>query len=112
MVFLLITGGIIFLKKRERFFKLISNKLFILSFMSVCIFSYYILSSDEDTEQMKKLKEATKTALIGFIIAILSYLELTVAPFWILFIFSYYLDIKRLTNKIISLVYENLNCRR
>ena len=94
--FVLITGGIIYFRqeKRERFLKLISQKLFLLSLLSVCIFSYYILSSDEDDKQMKRLKEATKTALIGSIIAILSYLELTIAPFWILFLFSYYLDIK------------------
>ena len=94
--FVSITGGIIYFRQemRERFLKLISQKLFLLSLLSVCIFSYYILSSDEDDKQMKRLKEATKTALIGFIIAILSYLELTVAPFWILFLFSYYLDIK------------------
>ena len=94
--FVSITGSIIYFrqKMRERFLKLISQKLFLLSLLSVCIFSYYILSSDEDDKQMKRLKEATKTALIGFIIAILSYLELTIAPFWILFLFSYYLDIK------------------
>ena len=93
--FFLITGSIVYFReeKRERFMKLISQKLFILSFAIVCIFSYYILSSDEDDVQMKRLKDATKSALIGFIVAILSYLELVVAPFWILFYISYYLNI-------------------
>jgi len=36
--------------------------------------------------------DATKSALVAFIVAICAYLELTIAPFWIVWLFSFYLN--------------------
>ena len=48
---------------------------------------------EDDSEETSKLKSAIRTAILGMIIAIVSYVELTLAPFWILFVASYYLGI-------------------
>ena len=37
-------------------------------------------------------KESLKKALIAFCIAIFSEIGLTIAPFWVIFVFSYYMD--------------------
>ena len=80
-------------EKRSRLFKLLKNKLFLISLAIIIGFSIYTLNLKEDTKESEKLRSATKHALVGFTIAILAYLELKAAPFWIIWLVTYYLDI-------------------
>lgn len=91
--FALITAGVIFFSpdKRKRLKQLFSQKLFLISLALIFGWSYLTVNLPDDTEQHKKMREATKQAILGLIIAIMSYLELVIAPFWILWLVSYYL---------------------
>ena len=94
--FTMITAAIVYLHggHRKRFLHLISNKLFVFSTFIVGLWSFYILTSTHHDDDFHKMQKATKTALIGFIIAVMGYLELVVAPFWILWLVSYYFNIQ------------------
>ncbi len=81
-------------EKRNRIIKLISSKSWIINMVIIILFSYYGLKMlEDDSEETSRLKSAIRTAILGMIIAIVSYVELTLAPFWILFVASYYLGI-------------------
>lgn len=79
-------------EKKGRVGKLFYNKGFLVSTLVIVFFSVFVLNMDKD-EKNEKLKRATKQAFVGFIIALMAYLELVVAPFFIILITSYYLDI-------------------
>ena len=87
-------AGIIFIdeEKKGRVGKLFYNKGFIVSTIIVIFFSVFVLNIEKN-EKNEKLKRATKQAFVGFIIALMAYLELVVAPFFIILITSYYLNI-------------------
>jgi hypothetical protein len=46
----------------------------------------------DDDDETNRRKRATREAILGLIIAILAYLDLKAAPFFIIWIVSYYLD--------------------
>ena len=73
---------------------LIKNKQFLISLTIVCIFVGYTLNlNDDDDHETEKLKKATKHGLIALLIAIMASLDLKIAPFWFVWLTSYYLDI-------------------
>ena len=72
--------------------KLFTNKLFLISLVGIIIFSWWQLSSTGDDDESDRRKRATREAILGFIIAVLAYLDLKAAPFFIIWIVSYYLD--------------------
>ena len=92
--FIGITGLVIFMneEKSKLLKKLITDKLFLTSLTIIIGFSIHQLwKSGEDSEVLRR-KKATKEAILGLIIAILAYLDLKAAPFFIIWIISYYLD--------------------
>lgn len=81
-------------EKRDKVIDLITNKSFIINLIFIIGFVYYGLSIKNDgTEETKKLKSAIRTAILGMIIAFMAFVDLTLAPFWILFTASYYFGI-------------------
>lgn len=93
-----VTGVTIFkiitdVEKREKVIKLITNKSWGINLLLIIVFCYYGLTNKEETKDSEKYKEAIRTAILGVIIAILAYLDLTIAPFWIIFVSSYYMGI-------------------
>ena len=46
----------------------------------------------DNSEESKKVKTALKKAILAFIIAIFAEMGLTIAPFWLVFVLSYYLE--------------------
>lgn len=93
-----VTGVTIFkiisdVEKREKVLKLITSKSWGINLLLIIVFAYYGLTNKEGTKDSEKYKDAIKTGILGVIIAILAYLDLTIAPFWIIFVSSYYIGI-------------------
>ena len=93
--FIAITALMI-LKDKERFgkfFTLLKNKQFMITLLGIITFSVWQLNAnDDDDPETDRRKRATREAILGLIIAILAYLDLKLAPFFIIWIVSYYLD--------------------
>tara|TARA_B100001250_G_scaffold198256_1_gene170137 strand:- start:109 stop:480 length:372 start_codon:yes stop_codon:yes gene_type:complete len=93
--FITITALMI-IKDKERFgkfFTLLKNKQFMITLLGIITFSTWQLNAkDEDDPETDRRKRATREAILGLIIAILAYLDLKLAPFFIIWIVSYYLD--------------------
>ncbi len=80
--------------KRDKLYKVVSSRSWVINLIIIIGFSYYGLKILNDTsEDTSNLKSSIKTALLGMIIAFMAYFDLTLAPFWILFVSSYYLGI-------------------
>ena len=94
--FLFITGFIIYHHKetKVKFLNLIKNKFFIISSLITLLFSRYIFNLTDNSNETLRLKDATKQALIAFLIAIFAYLDLKVTPFWLIWLISYYFHIE------------------
>ena len=93
--FVIVTAFMI-IKDKERFgkfFTLLKNKQFMITLLGIIAFSTWQLNAkDEDNPETDRRKRATREAILGLIIAILAYLDLKAAPFFIIWIVSYYLD--------------------
>ena len=93
--FIVITAFMIIKDKERfgRFFTLLKNKQFMITLLGIITFSVWQLNANEDDDpETDRRKRATREAILGLIIAILAYLGLKLAPFFIIWIVSYYLD--------------------
>lgn len=77
---------------RKKVVELLHNKVFMGGLMMVVLWSFFSLRGNAKSEEDKKSREATKSAIIALIIAIMSELHLSIAPFWLVWIAAYYLD--------------------
>ena len=81
-------------EKRKLVKKLITNYRFLTMFIAILGFSGYTLFYMKgDDEESERIRDATKSGLIAFIIALLAYLDLKAAPFFIVWLTSYYLQV-------------------
>ena len=80
-------------EEKSRLLKqLLTNRVFLMTMIGIIIFSVYQLSQQNDDSETDRRKRATREAILGVTIAILAYLDLKAAPFFIIWIVSYYLD--------------------
>ena len=94
--FTLLSLVTIFNKKETTYklYNLLSNHNFLISLViSILLLVYITKIPIKDKKNKNKIKKVTNSAIIAFIIALLAYLDLTIAPFWVIWIASYYLDI-------------------
>ena len=93
-IFSMITVVILMTHKdqQQRVLNLVKNKTFLFSFIVMVAWSYYCLYYISD-DFNNDYKNATKQAIIAFIIALLAHLELKMAPYWLVWITAYYLGI-------------------
>ena len=84
----------IFFKKRKRgkFLDLFENKIFLFLLATIGIFSFVTLNKTGVDKETLRRKRATKNGLLGFLIALMSYLDLRAAQFCIIWVISYYLN--------------------
>lgn len=80
-------------EKRAKLMELARSRAFLAALVMIISFSIWTLNMSGDTEEVEKIKRATKQALLGLVIAILAFLDLKAAPFFIIWMVSYYLDI-------------------
>jgi len=94
MMFAVITLAIIYrnVESRKKVVELLRNKTFMGGLMMVILWSFFSLRGNAKSEEDKKSREATKSAIIALVIAIMSELHLSIAPFWLVWITAYYLD--------------------
>tara|TARA_A100001015_G_C15035260_1_gene735785 strand:+ start:1153 stop:1470 length:318 start_codon:yes stop_codon:yes gene_type:complete len=78
--------------KIKKFFELIKNPMFPINILLVLCFSVYMLTSDDNTDEGERRKSATKQAILGLLIAFMAHIEMKVAPFWLIWTASYYLN--------------------
>jgi uncharacterized membrane protein YesL len=84
---------IIYCKKYLLLFNLIKNPLWMISFIIILIWCVFILYFYDTYNKLYKLnlKKATRHAIIAFIISILTYLDMRISIFWLVWLVSYYL---------------------
>ena len=94
LAFVASTGVIVFRseERKKLLIKLLTNKVFMFTLVIIIAFSTWQLNKLEDDEETERRKRATREAILGLIIAVLAYLDLKAAPFFIIWIVSYYLD--------------------
>ena len=95
-IFVAVTGLILAFdpEKNKLLRKLVTNYRFLAMFMAILGFSGYTLFyMNGDDEEAERIRDATKSGLIAFIIALLAYLDLKAAPFFIVWLTSYYLQV-------------------
>ena len=80
-------------EKRDIFLKLMNDKHFLFGLGLVIAFIVYTLNLADDDEETEKVKKATRAGFIALLIAIMAALDLKLAPFWLVWLTSYYLDI-------------------
>ena len=79
--------------KKKLLIGLLKNKQFMITLLGIITFSTWQLNAkDDDDTETDRRKRATREAILGLIIALLAYLDLKAAPFFIIWIVSYYLD--------------------
>lgn len=80
---------------RQTLYELIRNPVWTINLIIILCFIAYIhfieLPSIKDDEKKEKVAESMKRAIVALIIAILAQLDLSLAPFWVVFTFSYYM---------------------
>jgi len=80
---------------RIKLHELIRNPVWMTNFIVVLCFIAYIhfieLPNIKDNKKKEKLSESIKRAVIALIIALLAELNLSIAPFWVVFVFSYFM---------------------
>lgn len=85
-------------KKRVKIMELFFNKAWLIGFITIICFSVWTIYSTkpgEDgkiTKENESKREALKKAIVAFIIALFSEINMSIAPFWLVFALAYYLD--------------------
>lgn len=95
-IFVAITGLILAFdpEKKKLLKKILTNYRFLGMFLTIIGFcSYTLFYMKGDDEESDRVRDATKSGLIAFIIALLAYLDLKAAPFFIVWLTSYYLQV-------------------
>ncbi len=92
--FMIMISILLFQKgKRRRLLDLFKKKIWLAGFLSIILWSTYVLANDRGKSDKKSIRryKATKHAIVAFLIALFAYIELTIAPFWTIWIVTYYL---------------------
>ena len=89
----LLSIGIVFFneERKKKFKKIFSDPILLVALILSIIWSYLTLSLPPNTRYNIQLRNATKSAIVGFIITIMSAIGMYAGPFWVLWIVSYYL---------------------
>lgn len=80
-----------YIKREKEINNLIKNPYWLINSIIIGVFSFYIINIKEGKdEETIKMQEAVRKGLLAFMIAIFAHVELTVAPFWIVYGLAYY----------------------
>jgi len=89
--------GIIFvtsyINRQKEIIELFKNPYWLINTVIIAIFSFYIINIKKgNDEETIKMQEAIRKGILAFMIAIFAHLELTIAPFWIVYALAYYAE--------------------
>jgi len=89
--FLLLTVGTVALiiireKKTQLVINMYNDKLFLLNLVGIAVFSMYNYTKGATNQK------ATLDAILGFIVAVFSHLDLKSSIFWVIWLVSYYFN--------------------
>jgi|UniRef100_A0A6C0IPR1 magnesium-transporting ATPase (P-type) len=80
---------------REALKSLVSNKFWVINMLIIVCFILYVhyieLPETEDKEKRKKIIDSIKKGFLALVVAVLAEIHLTIAPFWVVYAFSYYM---------------------
>ena len=82
--------------QREKLYKiksLFKKKAWLAGFLSIILWSIFIITNDRGSSDKTAIRRyaATQHAIIAFLIAMFAYVDLTIAPFWTIWIVTYFL---------------------
>lgn len=66
------------------------NVRFLIPLAGTILFSYAVLNQKGETKDIEKMQTATKRALVALIVAYFARIDLVIAPFWLVWVFSYW----------------------
>lgn len=94
MIALTIRAGFKSNKARESAIALITTPRWVINVIIIILFIFwtYHETKYDDTETAERIIDSLKKSIIAFIIALLAELGLTITPFWLIFMISYYLE--------------------
>ena len=79
--------------------KLFNDKAWFINICVIIVFSAYIMHKepssdlkDKDSKDIEHQQDAIKKAVMSFIIGLFGSLDLTIGPFWVVFVVAYYLN--------------------
>jgi hypothetical protein len=91
---ILMVGGLMIKERQQHhLFHMISQPLWITNFVFVMIFYVFVNKFLPPSPRSRALKSASFHGLISLAIAVLSEAGVTVGPFWLVFVLSYFLGI-------------------
>ena len=80
-----------YINRQKEIIELFKNPYWLINTIIIAIFSFYVINIKEGKdEETIKMQEAVRKGILAFMIAIFAHLELTVAPFWIVYGLAYY----------------------
>lgn len=81
-------------KTRNKLFKLIMKPQWFINIIVIIGFTGYIIytAHEQKTDREKNIIRSLKKAVIALVIAIFAHLGLAIAPFWLVFVLSYYME--------------------
>lgn len=79
--------------RRKKVVGLFKTGPFLINLLFIFGFVYYVYNIDDKDPQIKNLKHSINIALLALIIAFMAYIDMVLAPFWIIFVSSYYFSI-------------------
>lgn len=94
MIALTISTGFSSKKARKSTIALITTPRWVINIIIIILFIFwtYHETKYDEPKTSRRIVESLKKAIIAFIIALFAELGLTITPFWLIFMISYYLE--------------------
>jgi hypothetical protein len=72
---------------------LLNNPIIVVNLVVIVLFSVYMFKTSDDSDEGMRKKNSTKQAILGLMIALMAHTGMKIAPFWLIWVTSYYLNV-------------------
>jgi hypothetical protein len=72
---------------------LLNNPIIVVNLVVIVLFSVYMFKTSDDSDEGMRKKNSTKQAILGLMIALMAHTGMKIAPFWLIWVTSYYLKV-------------------
>ena len=97
LIYFILTIFYIFkMNKHKIIHHLFINPFWIISFILIILWTIFVFKFnaigliDKDSSRLEDMKDATIHGIIGFIISLFAYIDVTIPVFWLILLISYY----------------------